>query len=363
MPASPQYPNELRVAEWQRTASGPKAALLDSREISAHSLKLTNLVTTFSRIDWEDVDGESQKITAYESSLRDYERAAQALATKIRGMRAVGSEVRVWLETSAGKAGTFARQLEQLRRAEQRTAPKPAFRPQHFTSQEWREKISEKCLGEGVEAQLDTWQLVCTPPLHTMDEAELVSASQVATLLLGALDKAEARCVGPSQQGSKTSIGEYRRNVKAFQVLVKAAVNALVDRKKFRTGLTKLDQVWEDKNLLRAFYAHSIPSQLEQTVKAWILFKERKYEQMVRTHGPDNDYNVPDGTNEILLDKFVRQQPLEDKVLNGVLSMCEYCLKQQLEADFLARTFKQQNCQPFNDYLVAKYPIQDFHIA
>jgi hypothetical protein len=358
MPATraPQYPNDLRPTEWQRASSGPKAAFLAKNDIDAHGLHLTNLLAAYARIEWEDEHGH-ERIRGLQTDLRAYERAAQTLATKIRGMRTVGSEVRVWLERSANQASTMARALDQLN-----PAPTPAFVPQHFTSLEWRDKISEKCLGQGVEAQLESWHQKCSKPLSRMTPVELVAASQVATLLLDALRKAETRC-GAAQQGSKTSVEEYRKKVKRFQDLVKDAARARNDRNQFRTQLTTLEQIYEDKELLRAFVKQSEASFCDSTVKAWILYKERKYEEMVRTYGPENDYNILGPDNQILLNRYVNRKLVGSVDVQGALHRCGESFVSMLEGDFLTRTFNQPTCKPFNDYLAARFPIQEFHIV
>jgi hypothetical protein len=240
---------------------------------------------------------------------------------------------------------------------------KAGFKPRLFTRREWTDNIASVCLQQGVEACLDKWQDDCTKPLSEMTEQELVAASQVATLLDAALNKAAKKC-GALQKESKAGIGEYKKIVKKFQDLLKDTLTIHHIRDKFRESLT-LDMIFEDREITAAFFAFAKQKFFEDRVKAYVMFKQGHVKEMVRTLGPGDDYNLGGEINKVLLRKFVQEEDVPVETLKAALSKCKIALETMLRDQ--VRIFKGNNqgnapSEAIQKYLIKRWPAEDFRL-
>jgi hypothetical protein len=241
---------------------------------------------------------------------------------------------------------------------------KKGFKPKLYTRKEWQDNRSMFLKGLGVGEGLDQWQRNCVKAISKMTKEEVATAFQTSKNLLAALDKAEGKC-GSSQAESKAGIGEYKKKVVEYQNLLKEANTAFTKRAAFTDGLKSLDDLHKALNADAAFKQHFLASAkkayVDETLDAWLLWKDKKFTDMVRKYGPKNDYNIPGPENEKLLNVFVRKTTLTPEALKAANAALNDMGTQFTEmlgpGNGFVATYKKSFAAEF---LVKKFPVKDF---
>jgi hypothetical protein len=251
---------------------------------------------------------------------------------------------------------------------------KPGFKPTLWTKKEWQDNRAPACKGCGVGEALDQLQPHRNKPISGMTAEDLSKANAVLGKLQVALQKAEGKC-GPNQKDTKAGIGEYKKAVGEFEKKLKAATEMQIKRTNILKAqpLRTLDEAYtkinSDADYKAALIAFAKTALLADPLDAWILWKEKKFTDMVRKYGPKNDYNLSDKVNNVLVEVFVSKKNLTpdlvkaaSQVLNGGVppggGQTIASSFQEMIVNGVFPRFHKSDL--FMKYLFKKLPIADF---
>jgi hypothetical protein len=191
---------------------------------------------------------------------------------------------------------------------------KPGFKPTLWTKKEWQDNRAPACKGCGVGEALDQLQPFRNKSISGMTVENISKANATLGKLMAALIKADGKC-GPNQKDTKAGIGEYKKAVGEFEKKLKTATETHTKRANMlKTYPMNLEEVYtklsSDADYKAALIEYSKTDATTKTLDAFILFKQKKFTDMVRTYGPNNDYNIPGPANTVLLEVFVSKTNL-----------------------------------------------------
>jgi hypothetical protein len=251
---------------------------------------------------------------------------------------------------------------------------KPGFKPTLWTKKEWQDNRAPVCKACGVGEALDQLQPYRNKSIATMTPEDLSKANSVLGKLMAALNKAESKC-GPSQKDTKTGIGEYKKAIAGFEQKLKGAIEINTKRASALNQYPdSLDGVFARMGTDADYKAALVEfSKIDDTAKefdAWILFKQKKFTDMIRKYGPSNDYNLSGPVNEVLLEVFVSKKNLTPERIKeasqilsggkpkgggqGILSSFNEMLGPG------GMTGRLHQSEHFKKYVLKKLPIADF---
>jgi hypothetical protein len=254
---------------------------------------------------------------------------------------------------------------------------KPGFKPTLWTKKEWQDNRAPACKGCGVGEALDQLQPFRNKPISEMTLENISKANATLGKLMAALIKAEGKC-GPNQKDTKAGIGEYKKAVGEFEKKLKTATETHTKRANMLKEPPKSSDVVfaklsSDADYKAALVEFSKAIRVEKTLDAWILFKQKKFTDMVRKYGPNNDYNLDGNVNQVLLDVFVSRKnltpdriKLASQLLNGTPTDGFPC--QGIVSSFnemfgqggVTDRFRQS--EHFKKYVIKKLPIAESRI-
>jgi hypothetical protein len=251
---------------------------------------------------------------------------------------------------------------------------KPGFKPTLWTKKEWQDNRAPACKGCGVGEALDQLQPFRNKSIATMTPENLSKANSVLGKLTAALNKADGKC-GPNQKDTKAGIGEYKKAVVEFEKKLKAAIEAHTKRatalKQFPYSLEDVfTRMGADADYKAALVEYSKADHTEKEFDAWFLFKQKKFTDMVRKYGPNNDYNLSAPVNEVLLDVFVSKKnltPERIKMASQLLNNVKPSgfTSQGIDSSFFQMigpggvTGRFHQSEHYKKYVIKKVPIAD----
>jgi hypothetical protein len=255
---------------------------------------------------------------------------------------------------------------------------KAGFKPKLLTKKEWQDSRPIVCKGCGVGEALDQLQGFRNKSIAAMSIDDVYKANAVLAKLTAALQKAEGKC-GSLQKDAKAGIGEYKKIVADFEKRLKAIVLVQTSRaNELKKQPATLDEVFarigSDAAYRDALVAFTKTEYTDKTLDAWLLWKQKKFTDMVRKYGPNNDYNISGPINTVLLEVFVgRTAPTPEKLklASHLLNNGSHpgapgtgtiggSFSQMLSTTQQGATGRFHRSDAYKTYVAKKLPIADF---